>query len=83
MSVDVAVRPYVIESLEKLSQYYEMAVFTAAEQTYADKIIDVLDPDKKYFTNRLYRQHCIERTNELNGGKVYIKDLRVIEDRGL
>ena len=51
----VAVRPYVQQCLEHLEQYYEMAVFTAAEQTYADLIIDRIDPDKKFFAHRLYR----------------------------
>jgi len=60
-----------------------MAVFTAAEQTYADKIIDVIDPDKKFFAFRLYRQHCIERVNSIDNSKMYIKDLRIISDRSL
>ena len=60
-----------------------MAVFTAAEQTYADKIIDVIDPDKKFFAFRLYRQHGIERVNSIDNSKMYIKDLRRISDRSL
>jgi CTD small phosphatase-like protein 2 len=66
-----------------------MAVFTAAEQTYADLIIDVLDPDKLYFGDRrLYRQHCVARGTEpgqpsTEGNKVYVKDLRILGDREL
>lgn len=52
-----------------------MAVFTAAEQTYADLIIDKIDPEKKYFSHRLYRQHCFKIDD------VYVKDLRIITDR--
>lgn len=44
----IAIRPYIYQCLEHLSQYYEMAVFTAADQSYADQIIDRLDPEKKY-----------------------------------
>ena len=51
----VTKRPYMEKCLEHLAQYYEMAVFTAAEQEYADLIIDIIDPDKKYFMKRLYR----------------------------
>lgn len=54
-----------------------MVIFTAAEQTYADKIIDVIDPEKKYFVKRLYRQHCFKCE------EVYVKDLRIISDRDL
>ena len=41
--------------LDYLADFYEMAVFTAADQEYADLIIDILDPDKKYFVKRMYR----------------------------
>lgn len=51
----VSVRPYVRKCLEHLSQYYEMAIFTAAEQTYADLIVNKLDPDNSIFSHRLYR----------------------------
>jgi len=71
----VGVRPYVQQCLEHLEQYYEMAVFTAAEQTYADLIIDRLDSEKKFFSHRLYRQHCFKID------EVYVKDLRIIRDR--
>ena len=54
-----------------------MAIFTAAEQTYADMIVDQLDPDRKLFSHRLYRQHCFRIDD------VYVKDLRIIGDRDL
>jgi CTD small phosphatase-like protein 2 len=54
-----------------------MAIFTAAEQTYADLIVDRLDPDRKIFSHRLYRQHCFKIDD------VYVKDLRIINDRAL
>jgi len=37
-------RPYLEKCLDHLAQFYEMAVFTAADQEYADLIIDILDP---------------------------------------
>ena len=51
----ISVRPYVQECLEKLGAIYEIAVFTAAEQSYADLIIDRLDPYHKFIKHRLYR----------------------------
>lgn len=54
-----------------------MAIFTAAEQGYADLILDRIDPERKYFKERLYRQHCFKV------GEVYVKDLRIIDDRSL
>jgi len=57
--------------------FYEIAIFTAADQEYADLIIDKIDPEKKYFQHRLYRQHCVKKND------VYFKDLRIIVDRDL
>ena len=62
------VRPGVLNFLKEMSIYYELVIFTAAIQDYADWAINQLDPDGciKY---RLYRQHAIPC------GSVYIKDL--------
>ena len=61
--------------MEKLADLYEIVVFTAGEQEYADNILDYIDPDKKIFTKRLYRQDCIKVEN------FFIKDLDIILDR--
>ena len=68
-------RPYAIDCLDKLAQFYEILVFTAGEKDYADHILDYIDPDKKIFTKRLYRQDCILVEN------FYVKDLDIILDR--
>ncbi len=51
----VGIRPLIFECLDKLKEFYEMAIFTAADQEYADLIIDKLDPSRDYFKHRLYR----------------------------
>ena len=73
--ISVRLRPYLSDALEKLSQFYEMVVFTAGQQDYADNILDYIDPEKKYFQRRLYRQDCIKCD------QFYIKDLDIILDR--
>ena len=57
--ISVRLRPYVQDVLEKLSQWYEIIVFTAGQQEYADKILDYIDPQNAIFKKRLYRQDCI------------------------
>ena len=52
------IRPGVIELLKELYKYYEIDIFTAALQSYADSILDKLDKNKIYFSHRLYRCHC-------------------------
>lgn len=73
--IQVRIRPYCIDVLEKLSTLYEILVFTAGEQEYADHILDYIDPDHKIFTKRLYRQDCIKVEN------FFVKDLDIILDR--
>ena len=50
-------RPYAEQFIAELSRYYELVIFTAAIQDYADFILDIIDA-KKVIKARLYRQHC-------------------------
>lgn len=73
--VSVRLRPYLVDVLDKLTSLYEIIVFTAGEQEYADNILDYIDPEKKLFKKRLYRQDCIKVD------QFFIKDLDIILDR--
>lgn len=46
-------RPYLKEFLESISQIYELHIFTFGCREYAHKIASIIDPDKKYFGNRI------------------------------
>lgn len=63
------------DCLERLSQLYEIIVFTAGVQEYADKILDQIDPEKKIIKKRMYRTDCIQLQ------EFFIKDLDVFIDR--
>jgi Dullard-like phosphatase family protein len=56
----VAFRPFAHHFLEVASKHFELVVFTASKQSYADKVINALDPDGTMIEHRLYRQHCTE-----------------------
>eukprot|EP00830_Metopus_es_P012847 TRINITY_DN2980_c0_g1_i1.p1 TRINITY_DN2980_c0_g1~~TRINITY_DN2980_c0_g1_i1.p1 ORF type:complete len:259 (-),score=23.84 TRINITY_DN2980_c0_g1_i1:11-787(-) len=71
-TVFVSVRPFVTDFLEFASNNFEVVVFTAAEKTYADHIINFIDPLKKYIKHRLYRDSC------LPSGGAFVKDLNVL-----
>ena len=64
----VQVRPGSEDFIKELSKYYEIIIFTASYQSYADLAINGIDKEKniKY---RLYRQHIMKIRNTL------IKDL--------
>ncbi|SMY29280.1 unnamed protein product [Zymoseptoria tritici ST99CH_1A5] len=66
-------RPACHEFLRKVAKWYNLIVFTASVQEYADPVIDWLERERKYFSGRYYRQHCTYR----NGA--YIKDLAMVE----
>lgn len=67
----VTTRPFLEYFLREMSRLFEITVFTAAREDYADVIIDELDKHN-YISNRLYRRHM----TKLNG--VSIKDLSMI-----
>ena len=66
------IRPGVIPFLEKIGQYYELIVFTAATQDYGDLLIDAIEENNVYFEHRFYRQHTIIIGND------FVKDLNRI-----
>ena len=41
----INIRPFARECLEAANEHFQVVVFTASEQEYADPIIDYLDPD--------------------------------------
>ena len=59
-----------------------MVIFTASEKSYADAILDLIDPFNQYFDARFYRESCIETTVNC-GGSSYLKDLRIFANRSL
>jgi CTD small phosphatase-like protein 2 len=48
------IRPGVHKFLREMSQLYEVVIFTAAMQDYADWVLDQIDPEK-HISYRLYR----------------------------
>jgi len=57
---NVSFRPFVQCFLETAAKSFEIVVFTASQQSYADKVINALDPTGAHIKHRLYRQHCTE-----------------------
>lgn len=76
--VPMKVRPHVCEFLKKVSREYEIVVFTASGASYANAIVDYLDPSRKYIVKVLSRFHCLETKNGF-----VVKDLRVFSNRNM
>jgi len=71
-------RPGLEEFLDFVKDRFEVIVFTASKQEYADWILNYLDPENNIFKHRFYRENCISVMN-----KVYLKDLRIFNNRKL
>jgi CTD small phosphatase-like protein 2 len=78
LRLNVKLRQHLEEALSYLSTMYEICVFTAGEQDYADTILNFIDERREIIKHRLYRQHCVRP--EVG---VYVKDLDIIADRDM
>lgn len=70
--VYVRKRPFVDEFMKRVSQMFEIVVFTASLSEYADPVLDELDPENNLVHHRLFREHC-SNTNGL-----FVKDLSLL-----
>ena len=62
-------RPFLSEFLSAVKNLYELVIFTAATQDYADPIINAIEQKGIKFDHRLYRIHTILINND------FVKDL--------
>ncbi|XP_010555056.1 PREDICTED: CTD small phosphatase-like protein 2 [Tarenaya hassleriana] len=70
--VYVRCRPHLKEFMERVSRLFEIIIFTASQSIYAEQLLNVLDPKRKLFRHRVYRDSCVF----FDGN--YLKDLSVL-----
>ena len=77
-TIGVNIRPNWEEDIKRISLLYNIVIYTASHQSYADAVLNFLDPDKKYFYNRLYRNNCYDVIYD--NSHIYIKDMSIFEN---
>ncbi len=83
----VKLRPYLEEFLDDVSRKYELILYTAASQSYADTIVNYIERKKQYFAYRLYNTHCVNNPGvycykylELLTSNRNIKDIIMVDN---
>lgn len=71
-TVYVHCRPYLKEFMDKIASLFEIIIFTASQSIYAEQLLNVLDPKRKVFRHRVFRESCVF----VDGN--YLKDLSVL-----
>ena len=65
----VKYRPGLFEFLNRVSQKFELVVFTASTKDYAEQVINKIDCQRRILKYRLYREDCTEVSGQ------YVKNL--------
>jgi Dullard-like phosphatase family protein len=75
--IGINIRPFLRESLKKISKDYLLVLFTASQQIYADKVLELIDPQNEFFIKKLYRNSC--KIGNIDKETIYIKDLDIFQ----
>ena len=78
ITIGINIRPHWEQALDLIKNKYHIIAYTASHESYADSVLNYLDPKKIYFEYRLYRSHCVLCV--VNEMKFYVKDLGILED---
>ncbi|MQM10555.1 hypothetical protein Taro_043449 [Colocasia esculenta] len=71
-TIYVRCRPYLKDFMERVSRLFEIIIFTASQSIYAEQLLNVLDPKRRLFRHRVYRESCVF----VEGN--YVKDLSLL-----
>lgn len=65
MKAIIYIRPFLHQFLDEMKKYYKLVLFTASVKSYADQVLNIIDPKNEYFVHRLYRDSCIRANSEV------------------
>jgi len=71
-TIYVRCRPYLKDFMERVAGLFETIIFTASQSIYAEQLLNILDPKRRLFRHRVYRESCVY----VDGN--YLKDLSIL-----
>jgi RNA polymerase II subunit A C-terminal domain phosphatase len=82
----VKLRPHLSEFLSRCSKLFELHIYTMGSRPYADRIADLIDPDKRLFSGRITSREDFDegRSNQKNISRLFPCDdsmVLIIDDR--
>lgn len=82
----VKLRPYLFEFLSRCSKLFELHIYTMGSRPYADRIAQLIDPDKRLFRGRITSREDFDegRSNQKNISRLFPCDdsmVLIIDDR--
>lgn len=57
--IGLRIRPYLSYFLEELNKKFELVLYTASGEIYANKIRQIIDPHSVHFSAALHRKNCV------------------------
>ena len=81
----IKLRPGLVEFLESVSQIYELHIYTMGTRQYAQQIANIVDPDRKFFGERILSRDESGSMIAKNLERLFPVDTKmvvIIDDRG-
>ena len=81
----IKLRPGLMDFLERVSQIYEMHIYTMGTRQYAQQIANIVDPERKYFGERILSRDESGSMVAKNLERLFPVDTKmvvIIDDRG-
>lgn len=81
----VKLRPHLKEFLEVVSEKYELHIYTMATRAYAKAIAEIIDPDERYFGDRILSRDESGSLTQKSLQRLFPVDtsmVAIIDDRG-
>ncbi|OMJ78547.1 hypothetical protein SteCoe_21609 [Stentor coeruleus] len=82
--IKFSIRPYAKDFIRILSTLANIVIFTASSKSYADPIIDIIDPNHEFIKARYYRDSCVLSSagfiKDLNILKKPLKDVLLVDN---